>query len=696
MRMSISMQVLLFLSIALFAAEAAEARQIQPDEFVDCEVRTVLVKVAIGKSHSVVNHRCISYSDDEEDDGMVYDLPEWLLAKYADRFEAESTSHIRIHGSRIQRNNSSRTTNHVRGSRSSPFSSLQVVDDTLIVASEENTVVEFNNVPFHQGPDNNKRRQLSSVVPSTTGTSSVLFVRITTKHASVSLSAATMSDRAFGSHEGTLKSTYADCSFGKLNLQPATSTTRSGAIVNGVVELSLPDMVIEGVSIRSLENSFSTALVNKIGSISHFHHVAYCVPSGSRYSATVPNWLAYGYLEDQKSFFNDEQCGFLSNLVHEIGHNLGLGHSGDKTLEYGDGSGMMGFGNRQVNGPIMCFNAPKNWQLGWYSDKSSAVSVATNAWNGRLYGYPDYQTAPGNVLIQVGDIFLQYNRITTINKGTKEMKDQIAIARSPNTNRNAKSVALAGIDTTSSIFTINDFSNKQALVIEVCDMVKVAHGLTYFDISIRLSNQVSRCGQPASPATPRTRVPTSPPTRHPISYPTKRPTPSPTMRPTASVPIKMPSSSPSGVPTMTPSTTPTANPTTSSPTSHPSSQLICDDNNRAQFVVNETSGYSNGCLWLAARPEWQEQLCVETHAAYTLCEETCGSCTDNCEDTEGGTFEHRGVNRPCSWLSLRSNVQQEVCVPGHMAMEVCQETCNVCDIVPDLLPDVEEDSDPLP
>jgi hypothetical protein len=263
---------------------------------------------------------------------------------------------------------------------------------------------------------------------------------------------------------------------------------------------------------------------------------------------------------------------------------------------------------------------------------------------------------------------------------TKEMRDQVAITRSPNTRDNAKSVALAGIDITNSAFTVNDFSGHKDLFIEVCDMVHLANGLSYFDISIRLINQASRCGQPASPAPPKSAAPTPSPT----PSPTSRPTPSPTLRPyvtTVQAPIPIPSSSPSTVPTGTPSAAPITAAPVKIPTSYPSSELTCDDNNVAKFVVNddETSVFSEGCLWLAARPEWQEKLCVKTHAAYTLCEETCGSCTDNCEDNIAGIFEHHGIDRPCSWLSIRAHVHTEVCVPGHAAMNVCKETCNVCD-----------------
>ena len=86
----------------------------------------------------------------------------------------------------------------------------------------------------------------------------------------------------------------------------------------------------------------------------------------------------------------------VSSTVHEVGHNLGLAHSGDGNLEYGDQSGMMGkntiggsllswhsyhastfspsicpptspsYSYNSDDTPLMCFNPAKNYQLGWY------------------------------------------------------------------------------------------------------------------------------------------------------------------------------------------------------------------------------------------------------------------------------------------------------------------------------------------
>ena len=68
------------------------------------------------------------------------------------------------------------------------------------------------------------------------------------------------------------------------------------------------------------------------------------------------------------SVYSNDWCNYVSAQVHEVGHNLNLGHSGEGTETYADQSGMMGFSYGGESTPRMCFNAAKNYQLGWYSD----------------------------------------------------------------------------------------------------------------------------------------------------------------------------------------------------------------------------------------------------------------------------------------------------------------------------------------
>ena len=52
------------------------------------------------------------------------------------------------------------------------------------------------------------------------------------------------------------------------------------------------------------------------------------------------------------------------------------------------------------DGPEMCFNAPKSWQLGWYDDRQTTVS---GGWSGDLYGIADYESTDegDTVIVQI-------------------------------------------------------------------------------------------------------------------------------------------------------------------------------------------------------------------------------------------------------------------------------------------------------
>jgi hypothetical protein len=301
-----------------------ESRSVKEEAFlvVDCVVRTVIANGPDGP-HSFL-HRCNTYSDEEADGatGMAYDLPEWLLTEYATQFEAQPTTSVRIHGATISRT----STKVVSRSNLRSGSSSELLPEDKILA-EEGSTVEVSDAPFRWSD----RRHLTKK----TGTSSVLLVRVSTNDGSVSINSDTMSQSFFGD-SGTPRATYRDCSFGQLHFVPATGDH----IENGVVELSL-NLNIQEQVMSSLENILSSELRKKIGSFEDVDHVAFCVPSGAIITATYREWYGYAYIMDQKSYYNNEQCGYLSTVVHEFGHNFGLGHSGiPGGNSYGDKSGI--------------------------------------------------------------------------------------------------------------------------------------------------------------------------------------------------------------------------------------------------------------------------------------------------------------------------------------------------------------------
>ena len=112
----------------------------------------------------------------------------------------------------------------------------------------------------------------------------------------------------------------------------------------------------------------------------------------------------------------------------------------------------------------------------------------------------------------------------------------------------------------------------------------------------------------------------------------------------------------------------------------PAQAVICDDDRFKTFYVPDIK-QSQRCIWLAARPEYQKILCDPNDAseAYSICEETCGKCTDSCQDTSGN-FQVGTAIRDCLWLSLRPLVQDILCASDNDVYSVCPETCNACDL----------------
>jgi hypothetical protein len=93
----------------------------------------------------------------------------------------------------------------------------------------------------------------------------------------------------------------------------------------------------------------------------------------------------------------------------------------------------MGYSYSADEGPAMCFNPAKSWQLGWYSDKRTTVNQLNDgAFATTLVGIDDYQSA-GNTFVNVKvengitDLFIGFNRQKGINSGTKEAANKVTI-----------------------------------------------------------------------------------------------------------------------------------------------------------------------------------------------------------------------------------------------------------------------------
>ena len=82
-------------------------------------------------------------------------------------------------------------------------------------------------------------------------------------------------------------------------------------------------------------------------------------------------------------------------------------------------------------GPIMCYNGPNNWQLGWYEDRRVSLNSGYS-WSGKLYGISDYQSSSSNdaVVIKISsspNTYVSFNRQAGISLGTQEAGDKVLV-----------------------------------------------------------------------------------------------------------------------------------------------------------------------------------------------------------------------------------------------------------------------------
>lgn len=445
----------------------------------------------------------------------------------------------------------------------------------------------------------------------------MLVVRVTALDSKPTIAASTISKRLFGPEEDTVASAFSSCSFGKLRLEPPNVE----GIKDGVFELSL-DIPVKGVRVSSLENTMTLAMQALVGPLNQFQHVMYCMPPGTKSRHGAASWSGgYSQVGGRRSVYTDETCGIMDLLVHELSHNFGLGHAGEGSYSYGDTSGRMGTTYRSIGYPIKCFNAAMTAQLGWYDEKQVSIDLVDGAWRGKLYGITDFNsTAASVVQLRVNDLFIQYNKAVGINRDTSERENMVNIVRSTLATASITS-ALGGIKNVGSELIVQDFGDYNSLIMEICGSSDPSSDAPdFFDISIHLDMQPSRCNDsPVAQSSPSIE-----PTSHPsiTSVPSISPTIQPVFRPSAIPTLSLiPSGSqlPSDIPTLVPSPSFDAIITDSEPSPAPSS---CVDN-------DESDNFFRGglCTTLQENPTLVTQLCQAYQPTYWLCPKTCGLCS---------------------------------------------------------------------
>ena len=413
----------------------------------------------------------------------------------------------------------------------------------------------------------------------TKGVKKVFVIRADAPDASTGSTIDEISDKVFGTFGDilNLKSQFAACSYNDLTFEPVSDAFNEYNIVNGIGEVAISTNV-NGVDNSVIRDAMIAAANTKYGDLQtkvmngEIDYVMLCLPPG-----TSGSWISYAYMNSWLSVYNDAWCNFPSAQIHGLGRNIGLAPSRETAMR-NDQSGMMGYSYGEDEGPEMCFNAAKNWQLGWFEDAQLSIAPLNTApYTGRLIGVSDYGTTNDTVVMQITgysrDYYVSFNSKSGINSGTLEGGDQVLIHSRLAGQSYATSTLLAKLNdgtsysitgnctTTINVNSIDTNVNPSFAQIEIVSLCTSAP--TFIPVPIlpptaALTN---------APTIPPTSAPTDPPTNAPTTPPTSAPTKPPTSSPT-NVPTNAPTLLPTGVPTISPTSAPTNAPT-NAPTEHP-------------------------------------------------------------------------------------------------------------------------------
>ena len=218
------------------------------------------------------------------------------------------------------------------------------------------------------------------------------------------------------------RSQYLACLNGQLEFNAATGSALTGGVIDISVDYSVQEGDDDGEKYESIGLAAMAALPSSGINDYDFTYIVEAIPEGTedeifgtaRGIADLPGYFSY---------YNDAYGSDPSFQVHEIGHNLGLQHSGWNEDAYGDETGVMGGSGSSPtddDGAAHCFNAAKMYYLGWYSSYNKDLTPSTASYTGKLV--PTNDIAAGDInsstydyVLKVSgsgetDLFIFYNK----------------------------------------------------------------------------------------------------------------------------------------------------------------------------------------------------------------------------------------------------------------------------------------------
>ena len=349
---------------------------------------------------------------------------------------------------------------------------VETSDGRIVMVIPPSAVVQVLERPDADLDNSIRRRRQRRNLAASSGTLKTLVIRVIAKNGIEPTASIKQLRSDVFEDQVCLKSQYEACSHGRLKIEPFQGNTKTGRTINGGVV----DVKIDINPVNENKDIFEKKAKEKAKEMygdlaTQFDLVMFCMPRGTG------DWLAYAYVNRNDSYFNDKWCSSVSTQVHEVGHNLGLAHSGEGPETYGDQSGMMGFSYNMDDAPNMCFNPAKNYQLGWYIEQQEFVNpltdiLAKNNENSRDYilnGVNDFQFGRNGsqyklISLQLkqqnsrDDYYVGFNRRAGMNSGTVENANQVTIVKKTGgVNEYGQSWKVSNLSAIGDTYTIENF-----------------------------------------------------------------------------------------------------------------------------------------------------------------------------------------------------------------------------------------------
>lgn len=423
------------------------------------------------------------------------------------------------------------------------------------------------------------------------GTKPMLVVRVIDANgvAPMGGDASYISNKFFGTlgDPETMLSQFGSCSYGKFNVVydqqygENEGYIKSQLSAPGVLEVQIPITMyntkndIRKATMLAVEAKIAMKLPGP------FAHVLFVLPQ----CVLDCGYAAYAFVGSYLSVYQGVYYQYPAVAMHEIGHNLNLGHSGGKTPEgmdcsYCDHTDLMGNPLYKDDVADMCFNPAKTYQITanggeWYDHTrfetfdpmtggTWAGTLIGIAELGNLYGNAEHATSRIVLKIETGatiDLYIGFNRAMGINEDVKQGPNMVTIVEANGDGLSYSTSMLLAILGQGQSYSVANWRGTGVTLTVIVDLIR------YIDVvpgyaTVRVMFDGQRAGG----------ITTVPPTRRPTRQPvTSRPKPGippppppPTEPPVALPPTPLPTPSPTLIP-LTPSPV-TPSPISLSPT----------------------------------------------------------------------------------------------------------------------------------